>query len=126
MMQHQNMQVKPMSARFKLVTSNTIEMFEEALRLRKKISGIEAPGTLSTMGNLALYYEARNQLEEAESFYVKAFESRVGPIELLELDYANFLWKQGRKAEALENFEIAVSKNEPEAIRRMKELSLDK
>lgn len=75
-----------------------------------------------THRNLALYCLARNEIEQAESNFQLAFQSKTVPVDLLELHYANFLINQGETETGMEYLEEAVEKGESEAIKRMNEI----
>jgi len=75
-----------------------------------------------TYRNLALYHQAKNELEQAESNFQLAFESETVPVDLLELHYANFLIKKDEREKGMEYLKKAVEKGEPEAIKRMNEI----
>ena len=73
--------------------------------------------------NLALYHQQRNEIELAEVNFLKAFKHAASQVDLLEYHYAEFLFVQGKMDEGMTYLKLAVDKNEPEAIQRMKELS---
>lgn len=73
--------------------------------------------------NLALYHQKRGEMEPAEANFLKAFEHAAPQVDLLEYHYAEFLFVQGKMDEGMTYLKLAVDKNEPEAIQRMKELS---
>ncbi len=60
--------------------------------------------------------------EWVEENFQLAFEEVIYSVDLLELHYSNFLFKQGKTEEAMEYLKMAVEKGEPEAIERKKEL----
>lgn len=72
--------------------------------------------------NLALYHQAKGQMELAERNFKKAFQKMVTPVDLLELHYGEFLLIQGKNKEGFEYIKQAVEKGEPEALKRIKEL----
>ncbi len=65
---------------------------------------------------LALYYQKKNEFQEAEKQYKKAFELKTNEVDLLELNYCKLLFVLGDKDNGLKYLKIAVEKNEPEAI----------
>ena len=73
--------------------------------------------------NLALYHLAKNELDQAESNFQLAFEYKTVPVDLLELHYAEFLFRQEERDKRIEFLETAVEKGEPEAIKRMIEIN---
>lgn len=73
--------------------------------------------------NLALYHQQRNEMELAEANFSKAFKHAAPQVDLLEYHYAEFLFVQGKMDEGMTYLKLAVDKNEPEAIQRMKEFS---
>ena len=75
-----------------------------------------------TYRNLALYHLAKNETEKAESNFQLAFEAKTVPVDLLELYYANFLFKQAETEKGMKFLEKAVNKGEPEAVKRMNEI----
>ncbi len=73
--------------------------------------------------NVALYYAAKAEIEKAEEYFKLAFEQADdNPVELLEFDYANFLFNQEKTEEGMKYLQLAVEKNEPEAIQYLKEM----
>ncbi|MGD1958108.1 MAG: tetratricopeptide repeat protein [Fulvivirga sp.] len=72
--------------------------------------------------NLALYYQAKNETEEAQKNFDLAFESATLPVDLLEFHYAKFLISKGETHKGIEYLEKAVEKGEPEAIALKNEL----
>lgn len=72
--------------------------------------------------NLALYYEAKGEMELAEEHFQLAFDGLTVPVDLLELHYGNFLINLGQNEKGREYLKMAVAKNEPEAIKQMNEL----
>lgn len=72
--------------------------------------------------NLALYYQAKNETENAQKNFELAFESETLPVDLLELHYASFLISQGETQKGMNYLEKAVEKGEPEAIKLIKEI----
>lgn len=75
-----------------------------------------------TYRNLALYYQAKGELNKAEDLFKKAFESVKYSDELLEYHYADFLIQNGKTDKGLEFLKKAVEKGEPEAIEKMNEI----
>lgn len=75
-----------------------------------------------TYRNFAIYHAAKNNVEKAEANFQLAFEAETLPVDLLELDYANFLINQGDTEKAMHYLKKAVDKGEPEAIKRMAEV----
>ncbi len=73
--------------------------------------------------NLALYHQAKGELELAEENFQKAFSATEGSVDLLEFHFAEFLFSQGRKEEAMDYLNQAVERGEPEAIKRMEEFN---
>lgn len=75
-----------------------------------------------TYRNIALYYQAKGDLNLAEDFFNKAFESITDSVDLLEYYYADFLFQIGKRDKGLEYLKKAVIKGEPEAIKKMNEM----
>jgi len=72
--------------------------------------------------NVAVYYAAKGETEKAEEYFDMAFREAKLPVDLLEYDYANFLFNKEKTEEGMKYLQLAVEKNEPEAIERMKEI----
>jgi tetratricopeptide (TPR) repeat protein len=75
-----------------------------------------------THRNFALYYQATGQVNKAQNYFEKSFDSITGSVDLLEYHYADFLIKNGETEKGLEFLKIAVEKGEPEAIEKMNEI----
>ncbi|WP_338790760.1 tetratricopeptide repeat protein [Bernardetia sp. MNP-M8] len=73
--------------------------------------------------NVALYYAAKAETKKAEEYFDMAFREAELPVDLLEFDYALFLFNQNKEEEAMKYLKIAIEKNEPEAIKKMKDLN---
>lgn len=98
---------------------------EEGRHQLEKAFKTENNDNAYTYRNLALYYLAKNDLEQAESNFQLAFETETVPVDLLELHYANFLFKKDEREKGMEFLKKAVEKGEAEAIKRMKEIKKD-
>jgi Tfp pilus assembly protein PilF len=75
-----------------------------------------------TYRNLALYFQRKSDMKQAESYFKKSFDTMTNSVDLLELHYAEFLISIGKNTEAIEFFKKAVEKGEPEAIEKWKEM----
>ncbi len=95
---------------------------EEGKQQLEKALKTENNDNAYTYRNLALYHLAKNELEQAESNFQLAFESKTVPVDLLELHYADFLITQNERKKGIGYLEKAVEKGEPEAIKRMNEI----
>lgn len=73
--------------------------------------------------NLALYYWSQTNIDLAHQNFKKAFDLKT-PVDLLEFHYAEFLFSQGYRDQGIHFLKMAVEKNEPEAIAKMKEVNL--
>lgn len=73
--------------------------------------------------NVAVYYAAKGETEKAEEYFKLAFEEASYPVDLLEFEYANFLFNQEKTDEGMKYLQLAVKKNEPEAIQYFKKIS---
>jgi len=67
--------------------------------------------------NLALYFWAKGNFEEAEENFALSFESVFVPVFLLELDYSKFLSAKGEKEKSNEYLQLSIAKKEPEAMK---------
>ncbi len=65
--------------------------------------------------NLALYFWAKGNVEEAEENFTLSFEAISIPVYLLEFDYAKFLLAKGEEEKSNEYLQLAIKKGEPEA-----------
>ncbi|WP_375561462.1 tetratricopeptide repeat protein [Bernardetia sp. OM2101] len=73
--------------------------------------------------NVALYYTAKGKSEKAEEYFKLAFEeASYYPVELLEFNYGLFLLNQDKKEEGMKYLQLAIDKDEPEAIQYLKKL----
>ena len=61
-------------------------------------------------------------MKKAEEYFQLAFATITQQVDLLELHYSEFLFKQGKKDEALKYLKIAIEKGEPEAIKKADEI----
>ncbi|WP_124981486.1 tetratricopeptide repeat protein [Nonlabens xiamenensis] len=104
---------------YSLIQTGQLE--EGKLQLQKALK-MENNDNAYTYRNLALYYLAKRELEQAELNFQLAFENETVPVDLLELHYANFLIHQGKTEMGMKYLENAVEKGEPEAIIRMNEI----
>lgn len=75
-----------------------------------------------TYRNVALYYQAKGDMNTAEDYFKKSFESIKDSVDLLEYHYADFLIKNGETDKGLQFLKKAVEKGEPEAIEKMNEI----
>ncbi|HEY3404738.1 MAG TPA: tetratricopeptide repeat protein, partial [Ohtaekwangia sp.] len=73
-----------------------------------------------TYRNLALYHQAKGELDDAENYFTKAFAAETVPVDLLEYHYAEFLFQKGEQKKGLLYLHKAVEKGEPEAVEKMK------
>lgn len=96
---------------------------EEGKQELEKALKTENNDNAYTYRNLALYHLAKHEIETADSYFQLAFKSETNPVDLLELHYANFLFKQNEKEKGMQYLNIAVKKGEPEAIKRMSEIN---
>ena len=71
--------------------------------------------------NLALYHQAKGDVDEAADCFQRAFDSMLGNVDLLEYHFANFLIENGELEKGLDMLKLGVEKGEPEAIERMKD-----
>lgn len=74
-----------------------------------------------TYRNLAIYHQAKGQLNLAEENFQKAFNTITTTVDLLEYHFADFHFKLGKIEEGLKYLKMAEEKGEPEAIRMMNE-----
>ena len=65
--------------------------------------------------NLALYFWAKGNIEEAEENFSLSFEAIVVPIFLLEYDYSKFLLVKGEREKSNEYLRLSIEKGEPES-----------
>jgi len=68
--------------------------------------------------NLALYFWAKGNMEEAEENFILSFEAISVPVFLLELDYSKFLLAKGEKEKSNEYLQLSITKREPEALKK--------
>jgi tetratricopeptide (TPR) repeat protein len=73
--------------------------------------------------NFALYHQKRQEYEQAEEYFQKAFNNILIPIDFLEYFYAQFLFEVGKKEDGMSFLKIAIEKGEPEAIKLMNSLN---
>ncbi|MBX3238368.1 MAG: tetratricopeptide repeat protein [Chitinophagaceae bacterium] len=95
---------------------------EEGKEYLEKAVATEKNDVAYTYRNLALYYQAKGEMNKAEDFYKKAFDSITDSVDLLEYHYADFLIQNGKTDQGLEFLKKAVEKGEPEAIKKMNEI----
>lgn len=69
-----------------------------------------------THRNLALYYSSTDQAAMAAKHFREAFDLQSEPVDLLELHYAEFLHKNGDIEKARTYLQMAIDKQEPEAL----------
>ena len=67
--------------------------------------------------NLALYFWAKGNIEEAEENFILSFESVSIPVFLLEFDYSKFLLAKGEKEKSNNYLQLSIKKGEPEAMK---------
>lgn len=97
-------------------------MLEEGKEFLEKTLATENNDAAYTYRNLAIYYHAKGEINKAEDYFKKSFESLTAPVDLLEYHYADFLIKNGEIEKGLEFLTKSVEKGEPEAIEKMNEI----
>lgn len=95
---------------------------EKGMRCIEKAMLLENNDNAYSYRNMALYYERKNETALCEEYFKKSFSEIKIPVDLLEYHYGRFLLNTGRKEEGLKYIEMAVDKNEPEAILFKKQL----
>ncbi len=95
---------------------------EEGKEFLEKALATENNDVAYTYRNLALYYQAKGEVNKAEDYFKKSFDSITDSVDLLEYHYADFLIQNGKTDKGLEFLKKAVEKGEPEAIEKMNEI----
>lgn len=96
--------------------------FEEGKEFLERALKTENNDIAYTYRNFALYYQAKGEMNKADDYFKKSFESIIDSVDLLEYHYADFLIKNGETEKGLEFLKKAVEKGEPEAIERINEI----
>ena len=105
---------------YSLILSKQIEKGKEHLL---KASQTDNNDIAYNYRNWAMYYNAIGEISKAKDHFELAFKSAKESVDLLELDYANFLIEQDNLKEGMIYLEKAVEKGEPEAIEMKRRLN---
>ena len=95
---------------------------EKGMRCIEKAMQLENNDNAYSYRNMALYYERKNEPVRCEEYFKKSFSEIKIPVDLLEYHYGRFLLSVGRREEGLKYIDLAIGKNEPEAILFKKQL----
>ncbi len=95
---------------------------EEGKEFLEKALETENNDIAYTYRNYALYYQAKGEVNKAEEYFKKSFDSIKDSVDLLEYHYADFLIKNVQTEKGLVFLKKAVEKGEPEAINKMNEI----
>lgn len=95
---------------------------EEGKEFLEKALATENNDVAYTYRNLALYYQAKGEVNKAEDYFKKSFDAITDSVDLLEYHYADFLIKNEETEKGLEFLKKAVDKGEPEAIEKLNEI----
>lgn len=105
---------------FAFIMSGDPESGKYYLLLAQKTAGNDPAYSFR---NMALYFQLKGNVAQAEQYFQMAFEAVSAPVDLLELFYSKFLLELGKKEEALKWLRKAIEKDEPEALAFAKELN---
>jgi len=95
---------------------------EEGKEFLEKALATENNDVAYTYRNLALYYQAKGEVNKAEDYFKKSFDAITDSVDLLEYHHADFLIKNEETEKGLEFLKKAVDKGEPEAIEKLNEI----
>lgn len=87
---------------------------EDGKRYLEKAMTLEFNDEGHSNRGLALYYVAKNENNKAQKHFELAFETATEPVDLLSLQYADFLTDQGKPEEAAEFYKYAAELGEYE------------